>query len=47
METDTWEALPDLAVGRADMAVAVLNGRLSPWVAKRSRTFVRRRTAMR
>jgi hypothetical protein len=32
METDTWEALPDLAVGRADMAVAVLNGSLSPWV---------------
>jgi hypothetical protein len=28
METDTWEALPDLAVGRADMAVAVLNGKI-------------------
>ena len=26
MESDTWEELPDLEVGRADMAVAVLNG---------------------
>jgi hypothetical protein len=28
MEMDTWEALPDLAVGRADMAIAMLNGKI-------------------
>ena len=28
MESNTWETLPDLAVGRADMAVAVLNGKI-------------------
>jgi hypothetical protein len=28
MVTDTWETLPDLAVGRADMAVAHWNGKI-------------------
>ena len=28
MATDTWETLDDLTVGRADMAVAVLNGKI-------------------
>jgi hypothetical protein len=28
MATDTWETLSDLNVGRADMAVAVLNGKI-------------------
>ena len=28
MSSDTWQTLPDLNVGRADMGVAVLNGKI-------------------